>query len=84
MDNVAPTPTVSAPFPFDQWFPVKIIVDLDNNIAKLFVNNNLLRAWPFTSNFGAIDFYAADATYLAYVDEVDISTPVNRLQCRRL
>lgn len=71
VDNVAPTPTVSAPFPFDQWFPVKIIVDLDNNIAKLFVNNNLLRAWPFTTNFGAIDFYAADATYLAYVDEVE-------------
>lgn len=71
VDNVAPAPAASGTFPFDTWFPVKLIVDLDNNIAKLFVNNALLRAWAYTANFGAIDFYAADATYLAYVDQVE-------------
>ncbi len=71
VDQVSPTPAASDSFPFNQWFPVKIIVDLDNNLAKLFVNGNLLRAWAYTGNFGAIDFYAADATYLAYIDEVE-------------
>ncbi|MBC7774094.1 MAG: hypothetical protein H7246_01545, partial [Phycisphaerae bacterium] len=71
VDQVSPLPAAADSFPFNQWFPIKIIVDLDNNLAKLFVNNNLLRAWAYTGNFGAIDFYAADATYLAYVDEVE-------------
>lgn len=71
VDNISPTPAASGTFPFDQWFPIKIIVDLDNDIAKLYVNNTLLRAWAYTTNFGAIDFYAADATYLAYIDEVE-------------
>lgn len=71
VDQVAPTPVASGTFPFDQWFPVELIVDLDNNLAKLFINGSLLRAWAYTADFGAIDFYAADATYLAYVDEVE-------------
>ncbi|MFN0035888.1 MAG: T9SS type A sorting domain-containing protein, partial [Saprospiraceae bacterium] len=71
VDQVSPTPIVSGTFPFDTWFPVKLIVDLDNNLAKLFVNGNLIRGWVYTGDFGAIDFYAADATYLAYVDEVE-------------
>ena len=71
VEQVAPLPAASDSFPFNTWFPVKMIIDLDNDIAKLFVNGNLLRAWEYTGNFGAIDFYGADATYTAYIDEVE-------------
>ncbi len=71
VEVTSPTPVATAPYPQGQWFPVELVVDLDNNLAKLFVNGALLRAWAYTGDFGAIDYYAADATYIAYVDEVE-------------
>lgn len=66
-----PTPATAGSYPHDKWFTVEFVMDLDNNLAKFFVDGKLARAWTYTQNFGAIDFYAADASYLFYVDEVE-------------
>jgi hypothetical protein len=53
-----------------------MIMDLDNNQAKLYINGILARIWSYPQTFGAIDFYSADATYTYYVDEVEyVSLP---------
>jgi hypothetical protein len=57
-------------FPFDEWFTVEHIIDLDNNIAKVYVDSNFIWGWGYTGNLGGIDFYAATAWDLNYVDEV--------------
>jgi hypothetical protein len=66
-----PTPAVAGTYPQNQWFTVEFVMDLDNNLAKFFINGGLARAWTYTQTFGAIDFYAADASYIFYVDEVE-------------
>lgn len=63
-------------FPFDQWFTLTHYFDLDNNIAKMFINNNLVYGWAYPGNLGAIDFYALTAWDLNYVDQVEyVSLP---------
>jgi hypothetical protein len=63
-------------FPFDQWFTLTHYFDLDNNIAKMFINNNLIYGWAYPGNVGAIDFYALTAWDLNYIDQVEyVSLP---------
>ena len=69
-DSDLPAPLVSGSYPQGTWFEVAIRVDLDNNLARLLINGNLVRIFPYTLGFGAIDFFSADATYTFYVDEV--------------
>jgi hypothetical protein len=64
--------TLANGYPQDAWFQWEGVFDLDNNIAKFYINGNLYKAWGYTQNLGAIDFYSADATYLFYVDEVEL------------
>lgn len=77
VDVTDPTPAVAGTYPQGVWFPVELVMDLDNNLAKFFVNGALVKAWGYDKDFGAIDFYAENNnTYLAYVDEVEfISLP---------
>jgi hypothetical protein len=74
LDVTSPTPAVASTYPQGEWFDVELVVDLDNNLAKFFSDGAFVRAWAYTGNFGAIDFYAADATFLAYVDQVEYSS----------
>ncbi|MDR0206982.1 MAG: T9SS type A sorting domain-containing protein [Bacteroidales bacterium] len=64
-------------FPFATWFPVSIIVDLDNDQAKMKINNVELLTWQFslTENAGpglrqlaAVDFYPPQAGSVFYID----------------
>lgn len=66
-----PLPATESTYPQGEWFQLEFIFDLDNNLAKVFLNGGLLRAFAYTQTLGAIDFYGADATYLFYVDEVE-------------
>ena len=70
-DMDIPTPTVSGDYTQGQWISLRFVFDLNNNIGKLFLNNNIARSWAYTQNLGAINFYCDDATYLFYVDEVE-------------
>jgi hypothetical protein len=57
-------------FPHDQWFEVRHLIDLDNNIAKLYINDSYIAGWAYTGNLGGVDFYALTAWDLMYIDEV--------------
>lgn len=58
-------------YPHDVWFPVRIDFDLDNNLAKAFFDGKLVWAWTYPGKIGSIDFYAATAWDLSYIDEVE-------------
>ncbi|MEI6410280.1 MAG: T9SS type A sorting domain-containing protein [Bacteroidota bacterium] len=63
-------------FPSDQWFTITHYFDLDNNISKMFINNNLIYGWAYPGNIGGIDFYAFTAWDLSYIDQVEyVSLP---------
>jgi len=57
-------------YPHNTWFQVEHVFDLDNDVASLYINGQLRRSWKYTKNLGSVDFYASDATYIFYVDEV--------------
>jgi len=73
INAASPTQPANATFafPHDQWFSVRLYFDLDNNIAKMFSNGNLILGWAYPDNIGGIDFYAATAWDLYYIDEVE-------------
>ncbi len=69
--NNAPVAVGTFTYPQGEWFPVEIIFDLDNNLAKVFVNGQLARGYAYPGNIGAIDFYSAGAAYTFYIDQVE-------------
>ncbi|MBK7938052.1 MAG: T9SS type A sorting domain-containing protein [Lewinellaceae bacterium] len=63
-------------YPQGEWFPIEIVFDLDNNLAKAYVNGQLARGWAYPGNIGGIDFYSAAAQYTFYLDQVEyVSLP---------
>ena len=64
-------------FPYATWFPVHFDVDLDNNLAKVKINNVELLTWEFSlkesggqglRQLGAVDFYPPQSGSLYYID----------------
>ena len=83
--NQAQNP-VTFNFPNDAWFPVKIVIDLDNDDVTLLINGESVETSPFsytaenengTCQLGSINFFAGSAmpnasgTY--YVDDIVVS-----------
>jgi hypothetical protein len=72
-------------FPYDEWFFVAIIFDLDNDIARLIVDNVSVGSWQFSigdlegdgsspaptdQTLGAINFFGFDdSSYDYYIDD---------------
>ena len=68
------------------WYPFELNVDMDNNEAKLLINNNVLFTWPWTltsgdttlgpNQLGAADFYGYDLNGAVnsgfYIDDVKL------------
>lgn len=69
-------------FPEDAWFTVHILVDIDNDIARIIVDDYTIAAWQFStgvtnggadfpsSGLNSINFYPADASVRYFVDNV--------------
>ncbi|MCB9299742.1 MAG: T9SS type A sorting domain-containing protein [Lewinellaceae bacterium] len=66
-------------FPSGAWFPVFLFVDINNDEARLIVDENFVAGWQFSTGASAaasvnqlnsLNFYPADATYQFYVDNV--------------
>jgi hypothetical protein len=73
-DSIAnPQPYVIETFPMATWFSVEHVIDLDKNIAYLYIDGVLRRAWNYTKNLGSVDFYASDPDSEYYVDEVEFT-----------
>lgn len=61
----------SVNIPFEQWFNVEHIVDLDNDVFHVFVDGQLVAAnVAITDNLSSIDFYSIDDNNRVYIDDV--------------
>lgn len=69
----------------DEWFTVEIIVDLDSDLASLYINSTLIHTWQWSINndgsaganqLGCIDFYANafnGTTPTYYIDDFSVT-----------
>jgi len=70
----------------DAWIQISNVIDLDNDLAQLFIEGNMIHEWPFhyeastttgENQLGGIDFYAAGTSSttvgdaLYYIDDVE-------------
>jgi hypothetical protein len=71
-------------FPYDTWFHVKIIVDLNSDFGELRVNNNSICVWQWTLGSGgaggslrlaAADFFCSYPNNEMYVDNFWFGDP---------
>ncbi len=63
-------------YPSGQWFEVKHIIDLDNNLLTLYVNGQFVHKMSYPNNLGGIDFYATNNFNQYYIDDVEyVSLP---------
>lgn len=61
-------------YPYDKWFTVEHIVDLDNNILTYLVDGLIVGKMAYADKLGGIDFFGLDNTYLSYIDDVEYVT----------
>ncbi|HET8839405.1 MAG TPA: T9SS type A sorting domain-containing protein [Flavobacteriaceae bacterium] len=65
-----------ATFPFDTWFSLKHIIDLDNSTIQFFIDGAEIGTYNYTNsagpstNLGGVDFFGAEATNEMYVDNL--------------
>lgn len=82
------TANISSTYPIAAWFPVEVVVDLDNDQAQLSVNNAIVITWQWTlgsRGFGspltlaANDFFGQNPTNEFYIDDyvLDNLTPAS-------
>lgn len=58
-------------YPNGQWFEVKHIIDLDNNLMTLWVNGQYVKKMAYPNNLGGIDFYGTNNFNQYYIDDVE-------------
>ena len=74
--------------PFDTWFTVKYVVDLDNDAASFYVDDVEIYTWQFSlqadgtagsRQLGAMDFYPPTSAAVSdyYIDNVDVEPIMN-------
>lgn len=78
--------TVSVPYETDQWAEIKVVVDLDADVAEVYYADALLAAYPWTggiqgSGIGAreiraVELFANDSSSIYYDDLSLRMTPV--------
>lgn len=64
----------------DEWFEVRMIIDLSNDFMYLFFDTDFIYAWPVSwqagsqaggyTQIGGVDFYPIDPTHYFFVDDV--------------
>lgn len=63
-------------YPSGQWFEVKHVVDLDNNLLTLWINGQYVHKMAYAGNLGGIDFYGVNNFNQFYIDDVEyVSLP---------
>jgi hypothetical protein len=78
-------------YPEDVWFEVYFWADIDNDQARINIDEYTRRAWPFTAASGdpsnglnSINFFPINEDHLYYVDNIDfwqIPTPETGQYC---
>lgn len=57
-------------YPVDEWFMVKHVINLDDDLIDLYIDGVLIYSDVYTGSIGAIDFYSIDANNRYYIDDV--------------
>jgi len=79
-------------YPKNQWIEIEMIVNLDNNLADLYLDGNHIIDWPYSwsatstapglMQIGSINFYpAAVPSPLMYIDDVSFCLLYNNSPC---
>lgn len=58
-------------YPNGEWFEVRHIIDLDNNLLSLWVDGQYVIKMAYPNNLGGIDFYGIDNNHTNYIDDVE-------------
>jgi len=67
-------------YPYDQWFPIKFVVNLDADQAEFYFSDSLYYSWQWSlganasdgvNSLHAMDFYGHSSTAQYYVDNID-------------
>jgi hypothetical protein len=58
-------------YPSNEWFEVKHIIDLDNNLLTLWVDGVFVHKMAYPNNLGGIDFFGIDNNHTNYIDDVE-------------
>lgn len=61
-------------YPYDKWFTIEHVVDLDNNILTYLVDGKIAGKIAYPDKLGGVDFFGIDNTHLFYVDDVEYVT----------
>jgi len=70
---------VAFSYPVDAWFTVRLLIDIDNDEARLLVGERTVDAWQFSAGvvssaqMNSINFYPDDDSYLFYIDNINLS-----------
>lgn len=70
---------VAFDYAVDAWFFVTLLIDLDNDEARLWIADKTVAAWQFSTGstaalqMNSINFYPDDDTYLYYIDNIKLS-----------
>ncbi|MFN0176975.1 MAG: T9SS type A sorting domain-containing protein [Saprospiraceae bacterium] len=63
-------------YPNGEWFEVRHIIDLDNNLLTLWVDGQYVHKMSYPNNLGGIDFYGINNNHTNYIDDIEyISLP---------
>ncbi|HLP95636.1 MAG TPA: T9SS type A sorting domain-containing protein [Saprospiraceae bacterium] len=58
-------------YPNGEWFEVRHIIDLDNNLLTMWVDGQYVIKMAYPNNLGGIDFYGIDNNHTNYIDDVE-------------
>ena len=58
-------------YPNAEWFEVRQIIDLDNNLLTLWVDGQYVHKMAYPNNLGGIDFYGIDNNHTNYIDDIE-------------
>lgn len=70
---------VAFSYPTNDWFTVRLMLDLDNDEARLLVGERTVDAWQFSTGstpllqLNSVEFWVEDETYLFYIDDLNLS-----------
>ena len=72
------TNTIDVPYITDQWVPIEVIIDLDNDSTQVFYDNQLITEYSWIGgilggedgalDIAAVDFYANGSSSIFYDD----------------
>lgn len=58
-------------YPYNTWFKITHIVDLDNNVLSFFINDVFVAKLPYPDKLGGVDFFGSNNISQFYIDDVE-------------